>query len=231
VPAAAPRWWPLPALAAATLALSLAAAGDGTLPGDVALARWLQRAPDPAGTIAEAAYVAGSARPMGAVGLVLALGLAAVRRFAAAGLMLAAVVLRALSPPLKDLLDSPRPARDVLRVTEQAEGGGFPSGHAMGATLFALALAYLLLRVVHAPAARRLVVGAALAVCLVAGFGRVHRGAHWPSDVLGGYLWGALLLATTVAAYHALHKLTGRTAQPRGRKPPSPKRWERGPGG
>jgi hypothetical protein len=58
VRAAAPRWWPLPVLAAATLALSLAAAGDGTLPGDVALARWLQRAPDPAGAIAEAAYVA-----------------------------------------------------------------------------------------------------------------------------------------------------------------------------
>ncbi len=35
---------------------------------------------------------------------------------------------------------------------------------------------------------------ACLALILLTGYGRILVGAHWPSDVLGGYLWGGLLL-------------------------------------
>ena len=46
------------------------------------------------------------------------------------------------------------------------------------------------------------------AVCVyflaLIGFGRVAEGAHQPSDVLAGYLLGALLLALAIRLYHWL---------------------------
>lgn len=36
---------------------------------------------------------------------------------------------------------------------------------------------------------------------LTIGLARVHAGAHWPSDVLGGYLLGLLWLALTIHLY------------------------------
>ena len=38
---------------------------------------------------------------------------------------------------------------------------------------------------------------------LLAGLGRVDQGLHWPSDVLGGFLAGALALSVTAWAYFA----------------------------
>ena len=31
-------------------------------------------------------------------------------------------------------------------------------------------------------------------IIAIVGFGRIFVGAHWPSDVLGGYLYGSLFL-------------------------------------
>ena len=39
---------------------------------------------------------------------------------------------------------------------------------------------------------------ACLALILLTGYGRIHAGAHWPSDVLGGWLCGTLLAIVTV---------------------------------
>ena len=42
-------------------------------------------------------------------------------------------------------------------------------------------------------------VAACLAIVLAAGFARIRIGVHWPSDVLGGYLYGAAFLLTLLA--------------------------------
>jgi len=94
---------------------------------------------------------------------------------------------------VKALVARPRPALwpPLVRVS----GFSFPSGHATaGASLFPLAAR----SVSHAwPTLRWLAWGLALALCAFVGLGRAYLGVHWPSDVLSGWLLGALLYAAT----------------------------------
>lgn len=200
----------LPALLLPTLALTLAAAGPGVLPGDVAVARWLQTAPpDQATFLAWFAFWAGGAPVVIALGALLALLFRRRGESRLAAIALGILLLRALNPLLKFLVASPRPAAPDVLVTELAPNLGFPSGHVMGATLLYGGIIWLAEEVVANLRVRRAVQIAAALVILITGFGRVYTGAHWPSDVLGGVLWG-------VTGLVALAVITGGTSRGRG---------------
>ncbi|MHB8507762.1 MAG: phosphatase PAP2 family protein [Candidatus Dormibacteria bacterium] len=82
-----------------------------------------------------------------------------------------------------------RPLPNVVHVAEHANGYSYPSGHAVFYTWV-----YFLLAVAIAPRLPSrwrvpLFVGA-FALIFFACLGRVWAGAHWPSDVLGGFLLG-----------------------------------------
>lgn len=107
---------------------------------------------------------------------------------------IAALGLRFVDQVLKVIVEAPRPTEafgvqvDRLRATY-----GFPSGHVYGNMLFLgvmamFASSYLPPRMVR-PTQTVL-----CAVILLGGPARVFVGAHWPSDVAGGYLWGAAAL-------------------------------------
>ncbi|WP_431963378.1 phosphatase PAP2 family protein [Actinacidiphila sp. bgisy160] len=83
---------------------------------------------------------------------------------------------------------------------DSAGYAAFPSGHAMTAALVCGALLWLLLLRVPARSPWR-VAACAVAFVSVAGVGftRVYLGVHWPSDVLGGWLPAAAVLAGTAA--------------------------------
>ena len=201
-------------LLAPAVALSVLAAGDGVLPGDAGVARAVQWAVLPEGRgVVEALNWLGQAWP-GAV--VLTLAVAAVlagRRCATEAIVVAATLpLRLLNPLLKDLVDSPRPTADLVQVIERADGGGFPSGHASSAILFYGALFAVAPALTTSAWLRRLLRIAAVAMILAAGVARVAVGAHWPTDVLGGYLWGGVLLTLLLSAY----RLARRRAAPTG---------------
>jgi undecaprenyl-diphosphatase len=93
---------------------------------------------------------------------------------------------------MKWVVGKPRPS---LR------GYGFPSGHVFGVTVFVLVTLYVLW---HAGLPRRWLFGAAavgLAFIAAVAYSRLHVGAHWPSDVLGGAVFGvafALLAVLSV---------------------------------
>jgi undecaprenyl-diphosphatase len=106
---------------------------------------------------------------------------------------------RALNTPLKELIDRPRPDASDMLIRDPADGLGFPSGHSSTVVLVYGYAAFVAMR--YASARVAAVLGAlALAVVLLIGWDRVYDGAHWPSDVLGGYATGATLLILAVSA-------------------------------
>jgi undecaprenyl-diphosphatase len=98
---------------------------------------------------------------------------------------------------LKSLIESPRPTSDVVEVTEEAENFGFPSGHASGALLVVGATAWIAARHVASPAWRIAIWTIAGAWIVLTGIGRVLVGAHWPSDVVGAWLWSVAAMVVT----------------------------------
>jgi membrane-associated phospholipid phosphatase len=91
-----------------------------------------------------------------------------------AGLLLNHVVGRA-RPPAEDWWGA-------------AGGPAFPSGHTTAGTVVWLLAAWALVQ--RWPGRRRELLAAAVGVAAAVGWSRVWLGVHWPSDVLGGWLFG-----------------------------------------
>jgi len=90
-----------------------------------------------------------------------------------------------------------RPMADVVSVLGITPGYSFPSGHAVFFTWLAVMVAASLAPQTK-PALHSLLWMAAALVILIACLGRIYVGAHWPTDVIGGFLlglgWSALVL-------------------------------------
>ncbi len=87
---------------------------------------------------------------------------------------------------LKNLFLRARPELFPSLISLPADAA-FPSGHA--AQMMSVAVAIWLV----APARWHLVLGLALlTVCLTVGWSRIYLQVHWPSDVLAGWVIGAL---------------------------------------
>jgi undecaprenyl-diphosphatase len=105
-----------------------------------------------------------------------------------------------LSPAIKLLVGRDRP--DLLDPVARAAGFAFPSGHALNATLAAGVLLLVALPFTRGRRGSRWALWAA-AVCLagVTGLSRIALGVHWTSDVVGGWLLGAAVVAATAAGF------------------------------
>jgi undecaprenyl-diphosphatase len=111
----------------------------------------------------------------------------------------AAAILSALDNILKAIVRSPRPIADFgIQIQELKDSYGFPSGHVYGNVLVYGVLAATAPAWVHP----RLVLplrAVCIAIIVLSGPARVVVGAHWPSDTLGGYLWGGAALTLALA--------------------------------
>ena len=103
---------------------------------------------------------------------------------------------------LKGTLGRHRP----MALYQGVEQFSFPSGHA---TISAVVLAYLAFLLARGQSLRwRLAVGATAAVYVtLVGFSRLYLGAHWMSDVLGGFTFG-LAAASLSAMVYTQHRVT-----------------------
>lgn len=87
-------------------------------------------------------------------------------------------------------------------------GTAFPSGHTTSATLFAAACAWALAPRARSGAARVLLIAATGGFALAVGWSRIWLGVHWPSDVLGGWLYAIAWSALAVAGVGWLRRVT-----------------------
>lgn len=165
----------------AFLGLSVAAFAAGLLPGDLLVRESLMETKTSlAYEVAKAANQGGTWRVILPAGLlVLLLSRHARRRWWLWSAILVTSPL--LEQAVKFLVGRPRPSGFSL---------GFPSGHTTGATAFAVLLIYIVSRESLTPARRHAIQALAVVMMLLVGWARIVLHAHWPTDVLGGFLLG-----------------------------------------
>jgi membrane-associated phospholipid phosphatase len=194
-------FWTIWALGALLfVVMSGLAAATSYFPADLWLAHWVQDW-NGFGPIAAFANVAGDVPAAALTTLAVAGAVALVGRRWEAGLVILTLVPRVLRDIVAEVVSRPRPAADLVHVSDKASGHSFPSGHVVGAVVF-FGLLFVLAGVVIPHRGLRFLFRLFCAFMIVAtGPARVYVGVHWPSDVLGGYLFGALALALFVRAY------------------------------
>ena len=195
------------ALLALSVALSTLASIHDKLPGDTGTASWLQGLPFPGESLADAVRAITSTQFLLAAGGALAL-LLWLRGYQLEALVFAAalIVLLLLQAGIKEIVDRPRPTADLVELRAAFSSTSFPSGHVMSGTYFYGFLLYLALFFPLPSLARAALAAVAAAVLALSGPANVWLGVHWPSDALGGYAWGALLLIPVVVASRRYHR-------------------------
>jgi len=102
---------------------------------------------------------------------------------------------------LKVLVDRPRPSGELVDVVRIETKFSYPSGHAEWVMGFEGFLVFAIWQLTRNRLTRAVSLGLWGLHLLFVGLGRVEQGLHWPSDVLAGYLVGAIAVAVTIWAY------------------------------
>lgn len=90
-----------------------------------------------------------------------------------------------------------RPGADEFARAIETTANSFPSGHVTGAVML-YGLLFVLAGRIENALIRTVARAAFVAIILLTGPARLWFGAHWPSDILGAYALGALMLAVIV---------------------------------
>ncbi len=102
---------------------------------------------------------------------------------------------------VKRLIKRPRPTKELVTVVRVINEPSFPSGHVMHYTNFFGLLIYLLATNWRSGKLRNLLILVCTALIALIGPSRVYLGAHWPSDVMAGYIYGGLWFAGLMTVY------------------------------
>jgi len=89
---------------------------------------------------------------------------------------------------LKQFHDRPRPS--VVTPVDPTIGLSFPSGHTLAATAIYLTLGVLIASAADRRRIKVFVMVIAVLLAFTVGFTRVYLGAHYPTDVVGGWMVG-----------------------------------------
>ncbi|ETP69761.1 hypothetical protein G159_05385 [Planococcus glaciei CHR43] len=131
------------------------------------------------------------------VATVLVLGIKYKDKWGILFFLLAVGVGGLLTKMLKQLYERGRPS---INPEIDAVGYSFPSGHSMGSLIFYGFIMYLVMRGNGRAAFKRLSIVFLGIVVLLIGSSRVYLGAHFPSDVLAGYIAGTIWLILCLIA-------------------------------
>jgi membrane-associated phospholipid phosphatase len=150
-------------------------------------------------TAATVVTTTGGSLVLAPVAVVLALVLA-LRGLRSDALLVSATTLGALvlGPLLKIAIERPRPREDHLVVVNSF---AYPSGHSLTSMAVMGVLAALALRHLTAHPARVAVIATGAVLIAAVGASRVYLGVHWPTDVLAGWLVGAMWLVVCLILF------------------------------
>jgi len=106
-----------------------------------------------------------------------------------------------LNPFLRCFIGRPRPNPGIIEVYRSPDDFTFPSGTAMHVFMFCGILIYLAQILIN-PGYLRTIIQTLLIVYIpLMGLWLIYRGVHWPSDVIGGFAYGALFLWFIIWGY------------------------------
>lgn len=110
-----------------------------------------------------------------------------------------------LSYILKKVFRRARPLRESGAFGHRMKDGSFPSGHSLTAFSFWVPMIVTVSLLTHSLV---LTLGFALvaaSIVVLTGLSRIYMAVHWPSDVIGGYIigavWTAVFLITCTAVF------------------------------
>jgi membrane-associated phospholipid phosphatase len=110
----------------------------------------------------------------------------------------------AVNAMTKVIVARPRPDQSLVQVIAQYNHDSFPSGHTFFFVEFFGFLFFILYVTPLRPRVRRtFLISLGILIAFI-GVSRVYMGAHWPSDVIGGYLAGTLWLVLMIKVYERL---------------------------
>lgn len=115
---------------------------------------------------------------------------------------------------VKRLIKRPRPTQELVTVVRVINEPSFPSGHVMYYVNFYGLLIYLLATNWRSGKLRNSLIAVLTGLIGTVGPSRVYLGAHWPSDVMAGYVYGGLWFSGLITLYLRvkswLHPSTGK---------------------
>ena len=178
-------------LAFITLLLFALASVFTRFPGDLAILLWLQSLQSPWLTKAAmtVSHLGDTPVALSMMGVAVFLQLVWRRRDVAV-MMLFSLLPIGAGNLLKLAVGRSRPEYLLLDVAPTSLS--FPSGHALFAAIFWGLLVWLAEESIQSPLIRRSVQVALGLLILAVGWSRIYLGLHWPSDVIGGYMYGLL---------------------------------------
>lgn len=116
--------------------------------------------------------------------------------------MLSCILSGGVSYVLKMLIDRPRPSVDFVRIVEETHYQSFPSGHVLFYTVFFGSLIIIVLySKILKISLKFMIIFICLTMIVVGALSRIYLGAHWFTDVIGGFIVGILLLMGTGSVY------------------------------
>ena len=184
---------------ASTVILSVLAGLFPRFPGDLSIAKFVQAL---AIGRDEAIFLDNAMRSVSVIGslpvvitTVITVGaiFCLFRRWREGFLVWMVLIAEGIVQGIKAVIDRPRPTEEFVRILEHSSSGSFPSGHAFHGILF-LGLLIILSSGIKPTGLKIGVQSIFITVILLLGLSRVYLGAHWPSDVLGSFLWAITAL-------------------------------------
>ncbi|WP_052427487.1 phosphatase PAP2 family protein [Neobacillus niacini] len=121
----------------------------------------------------------------------------------AAAITLSVALGNEVNKLLKDLIARQRPELEHLAHVDSLS---FPSGHAMVGLTCYFFIAYLVIEEMKSDTARKMVILLTALLLLLIGASRIILQVHYPTDVIGGYVFGYIWVMVSIFIYNFFKK-------------------------